>query len=145
MQALRTAVVKSALELAKVQGWTDRTLLSAVTQHQLAPVSPSQAAARGLFPNGPYELVEELFDSWDSQLQRDITAEALEGLDSTQRLVLCLRKRLEYETPYQTNWSDAIALGADCDHFNETAARLWSSWGLMLRLTGDDSSGVRAK
>lgn len=145
MLALRTAVVKSALELAKVQGWTDRTLLAAVTQHQLAPVSARQAAARGLFPNGPYELVEELFDTWDSQLQRDITAEALQGLDNTQKLVLCVRKRLEYETPYQASWSDAIALGADCDHFSETASRLWTSWGLMLRLTGDESSGVRTK
>ena len=145
MQGLRTAVIRSALDLAKVQGWTDRTLLTAVTQHKLAPVLPIQAAARGLFPNGAYELIEDLFDTWDSQLQKDITAEALQGLNDRQRIHLCLRKRLEYETPFKSTWGEAISLGADCDHFTETAGRLWTTWGLMLRLTGDESAGVRAK
>lgn len=142
MQAVRTPILRSALELAKIHGWTDRMLTLAVTQHNLVGVRYMQASARGLFPNGPYELIEHLFDDWDSRLQQDITAEAIKSLSQRERLIMCVRKRLEYEIPYKETWSEAMRLGADFDNFTDTAGRLWTTWALMLRLTGDESVGV---
>ena len=143
MQAVRGTILKSALELAKIHGWTDRVLTLAVTQHHLVGVRSIQASARGLFPNGPYELVEHLFDEWDQRLQQDITAAAVATLTQRERLIFCVKKRLEYEIPYRETWSEAVRLGADFDHFTLTASRLWHTWALMLRLTGDESAGVR--
>jgi rpsU-divergently transcribed protein len=142
MLALRATALKSALELVKVHGWSDRVLLQAVTDLSLSPVHLTQAAARGLFPNGSYELIEHLFDEWDSRLQQDINATAIQGLRQRDRVILCVRKRLEYEAPYRATWRQAMSLGADFDHITTTASRLWATWGLMLRLTGDESSGV---
>ena len=81
-----------------------------------------------MLKNGPYDIVTFAMDQWLDQMRNDLidyteTIKNYDGegatkivkfneLDTSQKLKLGLRTRLELMSPYEPKWGQAIALGA---------------------------------
>ena len=134
---VKKAVFSSALNLVKQLGWNDYALLKAVEEHSLSP-----ASARALFPDGTYEIAEQLMIDWENKMSMDTSNEELEGLPLDKQLSLVLKKRLSYEEEFMPGWREAMLAGAQFKHLDTTWNRLFSTMNTVWDMVGDESAGM---
>ncbi len=136
-EAFREKILEAALTRVADHGWTDNALRAGAESLGYPPT------LHGLFPRGAFDLV----DFWMAK-SADKSIELLQAMplsqwSTTDKLKAAVRTRLEVGViPVVSNWSQAMAVGAQPQNLPHTIARISDFVDRVWFIAGDTSTDV---
>lgn len=132
--ALRASVVAAALPHVAFDGWSDKTLATAVAE---AGVDP--ALARLAFPRGGVDLALAFHDAKDAELRERLASADLSGLRFRDRIAHAIALRLELVASEREAVRRAAALFALPHLALDGARAIWRTADTIWTALGDTS------
>jgi ubiquinone biosynthesis protein COQ9 len=128
---MREAVLKGALDLVPKYGWSRLALEESAKSLGLP------ATVHGMFKGGEVDLIGYFVERSNLTLQ-DCVFE--QGESMREKLKLVVKKRVECVIPFESTWSDALAILAVPYNVPEGAKFLHQTSDEILHVCGDEST-----
>ena len=134
VEAVRGAVVETALPHVPFDGWSDRTLARAVED-----AGVDAGLARLAFPRGGVDLALAFHDAKDRELARRLAAEDLSALRFRDRVARAVALRLELMSGDREAVRRAASLFALPNYAADGARAVWRTADVIWTALGDTS------
>lgn len=102
----------------------------------------SSPVISGMFPRGPYELVEHVVVSQNREVSEKLRAMPLHIMRTGDKIRAALRLRLELEAPLMPQWPQAMALGAMPQNLPDTLRHIAELMDEIWHIAGDNSTDL---
>ena len=135
LAAARTAVLTAALPMVAFDGWSERTLGSAV---EAAGVDAG--LARLAFPRGGVDLALAFHADGDRRLAEALAEAGLETMRIREKITFAVRRRIEIAAPWREAVRRAAALFALPLYALDGTRAVWRTSDLIWRGIGDNST-----
>jgi len=135
LESERSAILQAALPHVPFDGWSAKTLRSAVSDAGLDP-----AMAQRAFPGGPRELADYLAADADRRMVEALAARNLEELPIRERIATAVRVRLELLAPHREALRLSLALRLKPGSAPHTMRAMYETVDAMWRAAGDTST-----
>lgn len=135
LESERTAILQAALRHVPFDGWSAKTLETAVSDAGLDP-----AMAQRAFPGGPRELADYLATDSDRRMVEALAARNLDELPVRERIATAVRVRLELLAPHREALRRSLALRLRPDNARHTMRAVYETVDAMWRAAGDTST-----
>ena len=135
LESERTAILRAALPHVPFDGWSAKTLKSAVRDAGLDP-----AMAQRAFPGGPRELADYLAADADRRMVQALATRNLEELPIRERIATAVRVRLELLAPHRDALRLSLALRLRPGSAPHTMRAMYQTVDAMWRAAGDTST-----
>ena len=135
LESERAAILQAALPHVPFDGWSAKTLRSAVSDAGLDP-----AMAQRAFPGGPRELADYLAADADRRMVEALAARNLGELPIRERIATAVRVRLEIDSGHREAMRLALGRAALPPHAPAAMRRLWRTVDAMWRAAGDTAT-----
>lgn len=114
LEAIRTSILKSALEEVHHYGWSEDALAAATTKESENNYKHMSMSVMGMVTVD--DLIRFCMDQWNEELKKDLQKQKAAMNDETHAEDLLergLKTRLQYLTPYleSNRWHEGMALG----------------------------------
>jgi ubiquinone biosynthesis protein COQ9 len=135
METQRDLVLEAALQHVPFDGWSDRTLRSALAEAGLA-----EGLGRSLFPRGGIDLALAYHARGDARMASQLAAEDLTSLRYRDRIARAVRVRLELSD--QELVRRGTTLFSLPQHAPDGARAIWATADRIWSALGDTSQDV---
>jgi ubiquinone biosynthesis protein COQ9 len=134
VEAAKSAVLDAALPHVAFDGWSERTLRTAI-----ADSGVDEGLARLAFPRGAVDLALWFHDRADGQLEQMLRAGAFEGMRIRDKVATAVRRRLELVAADREAVRRAATLFALPIHAADGARAIWRTADIIWTGIGDTS------
>ncbi len=135
LESERRAILQAALHHVPFDGWSAKTLASAVSDAGL-----DAAMAQRAFPGGPREMAEYLATDADRRMVEALASRNLEELPVRQRIATAVRVRLELLAPHREALRRSLALRLNPGSAPQSMRAMYDTVDAMWRAAGDTST-----
>ena len=131
----RRVILHKALPLVPFDGWSQKSLESAIANSGVEPEIANDA-----FPGGIKQLLKFFMAEADRQMIEEATAQGLDQATVRNRISGIIRIRLEQLTPHREAVRRALALHLLPGQAPNAVVGLWRTVDAIWHIAGDDST-----